>query len=156
MSAATDGQICYGILLEEGVELPWNVEKHDHDLEDWWRKVNSYVASFQPWTDEGEYAEGWSRGDPRFKEYYAHQEAWNDAHPVPVTVVNCCSNEYPIWIIADPKSVVVCSRGYPRKLISDQLGESNLIADQELVEFCESHGIPFKSKPCWYLSSYWG
>ena len=43
MGVSTDGIIAFGIVLDEGQELPWDDEPGDGDFEDWWRKVNGWT-----------------------------------------------------------------------------------------------------------------
>jgi len=71
MGCNVTGTLVFGIAFEEeGFEFPWD----DLGLEDWWREINAYVPLYQPYTpDQEDYAEGWSRDDPRFDEYYAHR-----------------------------------------------------------------------------------
>ena len=153
MGMHADGQICFGILLEEETELPWN----DSDGEEaWWRSVNGYVAPFTPYTLDGSYAEGWGPKDPRFEEYFAHQRAWEKEHPLPFEMVNACHYDYPVWILAEPDSMVRARQGSPEALLEDMFSEDMDAYADRLVQFCKTHGIEFEGKPKWYLSGCWG
>ena len=73
---------------------------------------------------------------------------------LPVKLVNCCSDDYPIWIVSIPSSVMRCRRGYP----VDFKFESLLVTTKEvqkLMDFCEKY-LHVDDEPKWYLSSYWG
>ena len=117
MGVSTDGQISFGILLDEGVETPWDDEKYAFDIEKWW------VDKF-----------------PQEK--------------LPVTLVNCCSSDYPIWIVSVPSSVMRCRRGYPVDFDHERLLVTTKDVSQ-LQDFCEIY-LNTDKKPKWYLSSYWG
>jgi hypothetical protein len=155
MGVSTDGQLHFGIVFEEGTEFPWEMDEHEHDIEQWWRNINGYKDIFEPYTDEGEYAAGWSRNDPRFDEYFRHSREWLVANPVPVEVVNYCSDSCPMYLLAVPGVGHSNNRGYPVKIDPTQLvvtpEQSNV-----LVGFCKKYGIETSDDPAWYLTSYWG
>lgn len=153
MGVSTDGQICYGIQLEEDAELPWD-ETHDGDIDEWWLEASGWVDIYKPWTAEGNYAPGWTEADPRFAAYYADRKAWVEAHPLPVEMVNCCSGDYPMWIAAVPGTSYSASRGYPEKFFPHELMIPGDALDA-LREFLERYDIETDGEPAWYLSSYW-
>lgn len=156
MGQSTNGQICFGILLEDGIELPWDKDEFEGEPWEWWRKINGYKPLYECFTQDGqEYAEGFSRDDPRIDEMMDHQSAWDKSNPLPFEMVNVCSGDYPIWIIAVPKTVVTANRGTPLALTSEWL-EEDLLVGHNLEEFCEKHDIKHADAPKWYLSSYWG
>ncbi len=157
MSVSTNGQMCYGCLLEEEVELPWDTEEFDHDIEAWWRSVNGYVPPCDPWTPEGNYAPGWSKDDPRFREYYDHKHAWEKEHPILVELVNACSGEYPLWIVAVPSTVKTARRGDPTRLGLDVMADPDVSEENGMREFLNRYEIPHDADNIgWWLSSYWG
>lgn len=155
MGVSTDGIIGFGIPFEEGTEFPWDAEEFDGDIETWWRSVNGYVAPYEPWTPEGEYAEGWSSGDPRLTEYFDHRREWMTQHPVPVKDVNYCSGDYPMYALCVPISVIECSRGTPATFDPKTLHITEA-ATKELLEFCRKYEIEIDTEPAWLLMSYWG
>jgi len=54
MGVSTDGQICYGICVDE-IELPWD-ESYDGDIESWWTfEVLGFKHSFELFTEEGDW-----------------------------------------------------------------------------------------------------
>ena len=155
MGTLTDGIICFGIALEEGTELPWENEKYDCEIEAWWREITGFKDEWNPWTEDGEYQEGVESDDPRFERYFEDRRDWLKTHPIPVVPVNCCSHDYPMWILAVPSSVLECSRGYPTEFNPlDRIVSS--IEARDLVDFCTEHDIDMESGPKWYLASYWG
>ena len=86
MGVSTDGQICYGILLAEGIELPWNDEKYDDGIYDWWLcTVKGYESPFEMFDDDGEYIGGediWPKN--KVDHYFEHFRLFRKAkqqHP---------------------------------------------------------------------------
>lgn len=154
MGVSTDGQICFGIMFEEGAEFPWD-EDFGGDIDEWWMHVTGYVPSIHPYTGDGKYAPGFSEHDPRIKEYYDEQRAWEKEHPCPIELVNYCSADCPMYIIAVPRTCNSCRRGYPEKFDPTDL-TVKASEGEGLLEFCAKHGIEVEGKPEWYLSSYWG
>lgn len=134
MVTSTDGQLCFGILVDE---LPWD---NDDSINDWWREVNNCPINF--------------RDDGDSDDYYSRLFKWDDENPIPVIVVNYQSGDYPAWILAVPASFRSCSRGHPLRVDPDDLwvtaGEV-----QKLFDFCERFDIEI-TETAWYLSSYWG
>lgn len=153
MGVSTDGQISYGVVIEEGYEFPWDV-KHEDDLEDWWRRVNGFEDLHDPWTAEGGYADGWSREDPRFKDHYAHRHEWESHNPLPIELINYCSGDVPMYVIAIPDTGKICYRGCPTVFDPASL----VVTDQQrdnLLAFLEKWSIKH-GEPGWVLTSYWG
>ena len=104
MSQSTDGQICFGIAFPEGFEFPWG-----DDSEKWWRTINGYKPPFKLYTDDNEdYLDELGnvtreRPEKRIDAYYEAQRRWDAKHPFPVLLVNYCSGDYPMWILAVPE-----------------------------------------------------
>lgn len=150
MGTSTDGIIGHGVVCEKGAEFPWEI----YGEEEWWRKTSGYKPKHQPHTEEGDYAEGWSNGDPRFDEHFADERAWDKAHPMPVKVVNYCSDNCPMFALVVPSSHLVNNRGYPQGFDPEKL----TVSDKELralERFIVDHGIEGEA-PRWLLMSYWG
>jgi len=158
MSVSTDGQICFGIKFGEEFEFPWNAEKYDEDIGEWWMDVNGYKPPFEMFDENGK----WIGGEiawPEYKqeEYYNARYKFEKKHPLPIELVNYCSGEYPAYILAVPKSCLTASRGYPQSIdklfaIEDEAPEW----EDQLKAFCKKYGIRARSAPKWWLSSYWG
>lgn len=103
MGVSTDGQICYGILFEEGVEFPWDDERFDGDMDDWWLfEVLKFRHSFEIYDPDGNYIDGTRPSQERISEYYNESREFLKANPCPVTKVTHCSCDYPMCILAVP------------------------------------------------------
>ena len=88
-------------------------------------------------------------------QYYEERRAWKDAHPLPFELVNYCSNEEAMYIVAIPGTIKNGRRGYP-----ERIDPGKLVVKEEKVEkllaFLVEHKMKPRGKPGWWLSSYWG
>lgn len=156
MGVSTDGQICYGILLEEDQELPWDSGQWDGNIEEWWLyAIQGYKNPFELYTAKGNYI-GLKPSEEKINQYYAAQREFKKQCPaLPVEPINCCSCDFPIYILAIPSSCRSASRGYPEAFKPRDLDVSD---DEDeihaLLAFCEEHGIDGDG-PRWWLSSFW-
>ena len=153
MGVSTDGQICFGIAFEDGTEFPWGSDEYDGDIEGWWIcAVNEYQPPFEIYSN-GEYIGGIKPPDERIDEYYRVRLDFEKAHPLPVRLVYHCSGNYPMYILAIPRTVKKAARGYP-----EEINPSEMVATQDecnlLIEFCKTHDIEAEA-PRWWLSSMW-
>lgn len=157
MGVSTDGQICYGIELEEGAEFPWTGSKYSGDLEDWWLfEILGFRHTFEMFTLAG----NWIGGEPwpkdKVAEYFAEEWDFRKTHPpLPVKLVNYCSGDYPMYILVVPDTYQIAERGYPETFVPSELQVTEQ-QTKDLIKFCKDHGIEFDGEPQWYLSSYWG
>ncbi len=155
MGVSTNGTISFGVVCEEDTEFPWDTDRFDGDIDDWWREENGFQDVHHPWTPEGNYAAGWQEKDPRFKEYNAHRHEWTEANPVPVATENYCSGDYPMYAITIPGVGLSCCRGEP-----EAFKPAELTVSEEQVEalkaFLEKYKIAHDGGPRWLLTSYWG
>lgn len=153
MGVSTDGQICFGIVFEEGTEFPW-----EGDIEDWWlREVKKFRNTRELYNEDGGYLNGVVPTEDEIGDYYQERREFMKNNPCPVSLVNYCSGDYPTYILAVPSSVKVCSRGFPTKLrVEDFVVTEKQI--QSLKDFCSEHGLQVgpDEEPAWWLSSYWG
>ncbi len=151
MSTSTDGQICFGVAFEEDFEFPWG-----DDIEAWWKDVNNYVnPEFNPFTEEGDYKPGINNSDPRIQKHWTHQRQWEKDNPMPVDLINYCSGECPMFIIAVPQTVITANRGYPVTVDPELFLLNEAIYKQQLLDFFNKYDIK-SAEPKWLLSSYWG
>lgn len=162
MSQSTDGQICYGVVFPEGFEFPWDADD-ETGIESWWRTVNGYKKPFELYAEDDDTEPPESKID----EFYEHQDKWDEANPIPVELVNYCTGDCPMYIIATKDSVKTNSRGYPEEFIPSELKTTE---EKTLINFIEKHlmesinkhnndeynDTPIEIKPKWYLSSFWG
>jgi hypothetical protein len=97
-----------------------------------------------PWDDEENegYIEDW-------------WENFNEDAKCPVEIVNVCSCDYPIYILAVKGSVRTCRRGYPTDIdMNTLLSSVGAKEHQELLEFCDKYKIDTDEEtPKWWLGS---
>jgi hypothetical protein len=97
-----------------------------------------------PWDDEENegYIEDWWKN-------------FNEDVECPVEIVNVCSCDYPIHILAVKGSVRTCSRGYPTDIdMNTLLSSVGAKKHQELLEFCNKYKIDTDEEtPKWWLGS---
>lgn len=145
----TDGQICYGILFEEGYEFPWDIEPWD-GAEAWWRDVNGYESLEYPWAANGAYKPGYSADDPRVREYFIHRRTWDEVNPFPITLVDCGYCD--LWILAVTSSFISCDS-------PEAFNPADLIVHVDetmvLLDFCRRWDIELHD-PKWWLNTYQG
>lgn len=142
MSVSTDGQICFGVLLKDDVDLPWG---DDGSVGEWWERIKGYVSTPQLFDEHGEYLNGVKPADEQVKAWLAHRNRWNEENRLPVDIVNVCSADYPQYILAVPGTFAAASRGYPKKIGDINLQEApNCDA---LLAFCKEYGIDVAEPP---------
>ncbi len=155
MGVSTNAEINYGIVFEEDFEFPWSDEKYEGDIGEWWLDANGYKPPFEPYTKDGNYAPGFKEKDPRLDEYYEHLRKWMAANPIGVELVNYCSGDCPMHMLAIVGLGMVANRGYPTLIDPSKLAVDEAAIDK-LMAFCAKWGIETDGKPGWYLTSYWG
>lgn len=156
MGVSTDGQLCYGILLEEEGEFPWDVDEHDNDFEEWWLVgICGFKHSFELFDEKGNWIEPRQSSDVEDK-YFKEQRDFEKSHKCPYTLVNVCSGDYPIYMLALEDTLISASRGTPELIKFDELRGISQEEDSDLLSFCEKYNIPYEGESGWYLSSYWG
>ena len=152
MITSTDGQICYGVAFEEGFEFPWG----DGEIEDWWSyTVHGFNPSFELFDADGNYLNGREPSKDEIRRYFEERQVFDAAHSLPVSLVNYCSGDYPMYALAVPSTVLTATRGSPTMVYP----ESIMVADDEraeLLKFFADHGIDAPTEPAWLLTSYWG
>ena len=153
MGTSTNANICYGIVLEDGYECPWD-GLYEGDIEAWWLAERGFKHSFEIFDADGNYLEGAPASDDAISNYFQEERAFQKANPIPVELVNYCSNDFPMYVIAVPGTVVTALRGNPTPFNPDNL-LCNFDAEQAFLAFCKHYDFP-ESRPGWVLSSYWG
>ena len=76
-------------------------------------------------------------------------------NPLPFQLVNYCSGEYPMYILAVPGTLKSAYRGSPKSFTLDEL-QVDEEASKKLIAFCEEYGLEGESEIGWTLSSYMG
>jgi hypothetical protein len=151
MGQSTNAEISFGIAFEEDYEFPWN----GFDIEDWWREWCGFINSFEIYDEEGNHIDGKEPSAELVELYFAEQREFDKRHPLPVELVNYCSGDYPMWIIAVTEAGRLARRGYPVAFNPAEL----VVRDAQiaaLVDFCKFYDLVGEGPPSWYLSSYWG
>lgn len=159
MGNNADGQISFGLLIDEDFTLPWDSSTwEDEGIDHWWRDINGFVDKHTPFNKEGNYAEGWSQDDPRFKEHYDRRTEWLVDHPLPVDVINYCNGDQPMYLLAVPGVGKRCSWGDPELFTLQELCASIIPEKVDaLIAFVKKYEIDtIYGKPQWFLTSYWG
>jgi hypothetical protein len=155
MTTSTNGQICYGIVFDEGHEFPWDAE-HEGDIDDWWLYgVHKFKHSFELYDEAGDNLNGVEPSREEVSRYFDESRAFTADHPLPVALVDYCSNECSMYILAVPRTIMFARRGYPATFEPSAL----TVTDEEreaLLAFCADHFIEVPADPQWLLSSYWG
>lgn len=138
MGQSTNGQLCYGVVFEDGYEFPWDAEPFDGDLEEWWRAENGFDDT------KGYPAEGWLE----------YQKQFDAERPCPAKLINYCSGEYPMYMLAIPSTALTAWRGSPKRM--DALPEMSEADQKAFALFLEKYDLKPEGEAGWYLSSYWG
>lgn len=155
MGVSTDGQLCFGILFEEGYSFPWDDDEYEGDLEKYWRSLKGFVNPLEfPYDEKGYYKPGFSFNDPRVRSYYEAANDWDKDNPIPITLVNYCSGDVPMYIIATKN--ISASRGSPGVIDPNFLNTDYEEEKKKIFDFLSACGIETTEEPKWYLSSYWG
>jgi len=166
MGISTDGQLSYGVVFGEEHKFPWDAEEFEGGyIEEWWMAVKGYANThYYPFTKDGYYKEDapvlidkWGNksldhSNPKIQAYYDHRRAWLASNPLPVQLVNYCSGDYPMYLVAVKH--IECSRGYPTE-IDPAFLEVSEEEKQSLRDFLNLAGLE-ANEPKWWLTSYWG
>ena len=163
MGVSTDGQICYGIKFEESYVFPWDIKPYRGDWTGWWLSICGYQPLFELYTAEGNFLNGCRPSEEKIGAYFAAERAFEEAHPFPIDIVNYCSGDFSMYILAVPRLSISNSRGYPVIFNPSDL-TATPAERQALIDFCVQYCSPRKDsfdefpamEPHWYLSSYWG
>lgn len=151
MGVSTNGQICFGLIFDEGHEFPWNAA--GQGLDDWWRDQSGYKPSKVVYDDSGNYMPGITKDD--IDAHYKERREWDAAHPCPVEEVNYCSGDCEMFILAIPATVKTARRGYPVVINRDLDFEFKPGDRKAFLDFIEKYECYGEHLPAWYLSSLW-
>lgn len=155
MGQSTDGQICYGIIFEEGYEFPWIKEDEEFgSIEDWWLEQQSFKPKHPIYNESGEWIHIRKPTEEEYDVYFTEVRAFQAEHPLPIAEVNYCSGDYPMYILAVPSTLKEASRGNPKEFDPKDLTVTDC-EKQALIDFCTKYNLE-GSEPKWWLSSYWG
>jgi hypothetical protein len=155
MGVSSNGLIGFGIPFKEDFEFPWN-EKHDGDIDDWWLDVCGFKPTLYPFTDKGDYIKEYT--EKIGNDYFNERIAFKKEHPLPIEILNYCSDDYPMYMLCIKDSIITASRGYPEGINPEYLAGEEELGDSAkiLMDFCKKYEIKIPSDPRWYLFSYMG
>lgn len=145
MTTSTEGILCYGYILpDEG--LPWQTDDYEDDFEEW------YYSEVVPFN----FSIDWDSADSILrKQYFDKKWEFKQANPAPFKLVNYCSWDYPMFILAVVREEA--TKGNPTIINPVELLEYSEKDIQELKEFAVKYNlIDETDKPQWWLCSYWG
>ncbi len=152
-----DGQICYGLLLDEGVKLPWDGNLQG-DIMRWWCYVAlDFVPSVELFDNQGHYLDDSIPSIVEIERYFEERDSFLASHQsLPVEMLNVQCTRDPIWILAIPDSIIKSDWGYPETFNPMDLAKkAPLVWNKILTDFCVAYDIEYRGIPQWYLSSYW-
>lgn len=146
------GHLSYGCVFEEGFEFPWGDERYGGDIEDWWRDVKGFTRAVDsPFDEQGNYKPGISEGSPEVSRYYTELQVWGIINPLPVKLVNYCSGDCPMYILASKDLRAKGGYSTPVSIGNIKCTDGT---HQRLMSFLEEFGIVPEGEIGWWLSSY--
>jgi hypothetical protein len=154
MTTSTDGQLHFGYVFEEGFVFPWSSEQYGNDIGKWWKAINGFSHTVEcPYTENGDFKPGITSNSPQIAEYYGEETEWLENNPIPVEVINYCSDSFPMYILSTGGFIV--DRGHPRKIQPEDLMYTDYDL-QVLDSFMKTYNITPQGDCGWYMSSFWG
>lgn len=152
MGVSTNGQICYGVLFEDGYAMPWDESRHT-ESEWYYRLFPDYPTADELYTEEGNLKEGVTQEEliTRLTQRRAYRDKKED---LPFEAVNVCSCDYPMYILAVPGTTKSAARGYLEVLDFNDL-QPDPVALDKFLSFMSEHFPDIDVKLEWYLSSLW-
>ena len=154
MGVSAQAIIGFGILCDLETVVPWNAAEFDGHLGNWWRSVNGFKDIIEPYTPDGQYAEGFSSGDPRLRQYYDHRNQWLEDNPLPIHVTDCIDDDMDYAIVL-PESVFGCWDDKPKSFDPTSLVVT-LEQVELLKEFLAKYEIKYEGEPQWFLITHFG
>lgn len=158
MTQSTNAQICFGILLDDDNEFPWLDEQWNDDIDGWWLYQQGYEPIKQCYDENGEKIKGISEQDVEY--FWGERRSFLNNNPMPVEIVQHCSCDYPMYILAIKGTFQDAGRGYPLSFKPEELilpeqfdGEND--ANYFLKYWADKWGLTYTGQASWYLSSLW-
>jgi len=157
MGVSSNADVTFGIKFEEDFEFPWDDEsKEDYEIEDWWRDVNGFKHSVEIYDERGEYINDKEPPQEVQDKYYDEQREFDEANPLPLSLENYCSYDYPMYILCIPALGTGANRGYPNSFEPKDLIGKEDEHSKILIDFCNKYEIEMPDKPRWWCSSFMG
>ena len=153
MGVTTNGILCYGFPLgdEDDVAPSWLIDGDPEDenseamdFEDFLAKLHELPHPPGKWSDD-------EATKARLREYWDKKSKL--VEEVGIELVEHCSEEYTMYVLAVTESVTTATRGSTIEL--GQAITTKQEWSEKLRAFCEKAGIEFK-EPQFLLCSYWG
>lgn len=153
MGISVNGQICYGVILKEGQEFPW--DKEGYGIETWWvYSILGFRHSVELYDKNGNLLEGINPSQEEIDTYWQEKYDFQKQNPAPpVKLINYGFGYQPLWMLAVPSSV----RAAPKCNLTIFKPSYLTVTEHEqnnLIRFCRQYGIVFYEGPRWWLSSY--
>jgi hypothetical protein len=140
MGTTTKGVIFHGIMFPDEFDFPWNGDKYDGNIDEWW----IYECCGYKGTDE-----------------YSERKEFLKENPIPIALAWTYSYEYTCFGIAAIGSIVESSDDVTELNFSEM--EINDVERNSVIDFCEKYiktedeGDDFPElKTKWYLSGFHG
>lgn len=135
MGTSTDAILIYGVLLSDFEEQPYNALPFSEGDDDEFAATLARLAGARMYPEKG---------------------CWDDRRAAveacPLTLVQHCSYDFPMWVLGLRDFHKVSRRGYPETF--QNLDLVPMRDFKVLREWCERYSIKFE--PQWVLCSMWG
>lgn len=157
MGESLEGQICYGVTFEEDYEFPWEQDEYGGDIECWWiYEVLGYKPSIEIWDENGDYINGERPPQDVFDAYYEEERKFKeDNQKLPIDLIRYNSYDYPMYIIAVPRTTISSYDSEAKSFDPNSLYVSPEQVEN-LLEFCNKYDLKYQDTPRWYLTGFCG
>jgi hypothetical protein len=156
MSRTLKTYVCFGVLLENTEQLPWNHAKYEYYINDWW--IDS-VCGFKPSTElfdsNREYINKYSTYE-QVQTYIEERKKFIREHLLPVELITYGYSEDELGMILSHKDLIYQTWYDTPIKLNNTMFDFKTIPPQSvsITKFCEDHNIKYKEEPAWYTVSY--
>ncbi len=149
--------ICYGVILDDDAEYPWDSEEFNGDLEEWWiTKVKGFKHSFEIYEND-EYINGQKPKQSIIDKYHDEKNDFIKSNPLPFELYDCGSTSYGDCIkvlgLKEPSF-------YSDWEEPSEIDFSKLVVSEKdklsIISFCEEYEILYEKEPTWYACCTYG
>lgn len=151
MGIFAEGFICLGWKLES--ELPASCTG-SFDFKKFWLDAKGFSPSVQLFDEVGNFLNGVQPSAKEEEAYYAERDAFLDAHPVEVDLLNAGSGDDPVWILAIPTCTISVHPGSPKVIDPEGFVMPAYEAMQRIEKDLRDIGLTISPGPKWFLASY--
>lgn len=159
MGMTSRAKLIYGVDLgdeNDGVELPWNAEFIEDDIDAWWRSIKGYKPPFEMFDAAGSWLPGMESQKDKQREYYNHRYAWEAENPCPVELEWLGHPDYAAKVLTVKGSNTFESEWSEATEINLLVLSETSRMEATLQAFCAEYGITPLKGPCWILGAYYG